>query len=468
MMRGMNVRVGCLSVLSVVGISCAAPGGEPAQGTVSANLTGVAQSGAVYRLRDAVIVVDGPTPAVFNTEDDPTRTSLSADVSPGNYTATVQAGWRIERLDDEGPTPLEATLTSDNPVSFAVLAQQRTSVPLKFRIDGDEVDLTQGYDITIDIDESIPSPGDGYQALDAASRRDRLVFDAARSAIYAVNTLDQEIERFALVDGHWSALAPVVVPGLTDIAITPDGDTLIVLDGDHVSDIALSSGTFTPTIRATITDTFCGAFLDQAAAGSNNKVFIVGNLRGCSGFSNGFLYDVQSHALTSSRSFFNGTAGASADGSRIYIGSNGIFPADELTIYNPQSNTFSASSVDLNLFAISVSGDASHVILQNTTVYSKALVLLGNLPPGGVAVASRDSSRAYVYRDNAPGPRLSVYDLDGPLQAGAVFPLLRTIRLPHSPNAMNNGFGTVTLATSADDSQVFVSGDRRLLVVPVH
>lgn len=466
-MRGACACVMWSCVMSAVGVSCVAPSDESATGTVNANLTGVASSGVVYRLRDATIAVDGPTPTVFNTEDDPTRTSLSADVSPGDYTATVQSGWRIERLGDSGATTVNATLTSDNPVSFTVLSQKRTNVPLKFRIEDGGVDFNQGYDITLDIDEAIPSPGDGYQALDAPSPRRRLVFDAARQALYAVNKLDQQIERFALADGRWSALTPAVVPNLTDIAITPDGETLIVLDGDHVSDIALAGSAFTPTIRATISDTFCGAFLDKAATASNNKVFIVANYRQCSGFSSAYLYDGQSHALTTSTSLYNGTVGGSADGTRIYAGSNGISPADSLTIYNPQSNTFSNSTVHFNLFAISVSGDASRVILQNTAVYSKALTLLGNLPVGGAALASHDSSRAYVYRDDAPGPRLLVYDLNGTLQAGAVYPLIRTIRLPHSANATNSGSGQATMTTSADDSLVFISGDRRLLVVPV-
>lgn len=122
----------------------------------------------------------------------------------------------------------------------------------------------------------------------------------------------------------------------------------------------------------------------------------------------------------------------------------------------------------LNTCAVSVSGDASHVILQNASVYSRSLTLLGNLAPGGVAVASRDSSRAYLYRDDAPGPRLTIYDLNGTLQAGALFPVIRTIRLPDSPNAVNGGGSVVTMTSNADDSFVFISGDRRLLVVPVN
>lgn len=192
-MRNHHVSLGVLLALALAGAGCVGASGQPATGTVAVHLTGTASSGTVYRLREAIITVDGPTPATFDTEDDPTRTSLSADVEPGDYTATVQAGWHIERLDDGIATEVNATLTSDNPVHFTVVSEQRTNVPLKFHVDGGDVDLTQGYDITLDIDEGIPSPGDGYQVIDAPSQRDRLVFDAARQAIYAVNTLDQEI-----------------------------------------------------------------------------------------------------------------------------------------------------------------------------------------------------------------------------------------------------------------------------------
>jgi hypothetical protein len=436
-------------------------------GTVAINLTGTAPSGSVYRLRDATINVDGPDPTVFHTEDDPTRTSLSADVTPGDYAATVQPGWRIERVDSGTAAPVNATLTSDNPVAFTVLPQMRTAVPISFKIDAEDVDLGAGFDIVIGVDEQIPSPGGGYQAIDAASARNRLVFDTARQTLYALNTADQEIERFGLSSGQWSALDPVVIPGLTDIAITPDGTTMIVLDTTHVNDVALGSGSFTPTQRATLTDTFCGNSLARAAAGSSNKVVIATALQQCSGFSSAYLYDTQSHALTSSLFLYNGTVGASGDGTRIYAGSNGIFPPDDITIYNPQTNTSTGSSVSVNLSSISASGDGSRVILENAGVYSKSLTLLGNLPPGGTAIASRNSSRAYVYRDDAPGPRVALYDLNGALQAGAVFPLLRTFRLPHTPNS-SNGFSAVTMTTNADDTQLFISGDLRILVVPVN
>jgi hypothetical protein len=132
------------------------------------------------------------------------------------------------------------------------------------------------------------------------------------------------------------------------------------------------------------------------------------------------------------------------------------------------ADTMSGSSAAYNLNAVTVSGDASRVILQNTYVYSRALVLLGNVPPGGAVAASRDSSRAFVYRDDAPGPRLDIYDLNGPLQSGEIYPLLRTVPLPDAANAMPGTPGAITMATTLDDNVVFVSGNRRVLVVPVN
>ncbi|HSK02646.1 MAG TPA: hypothetical protein VK932_15450 [Kofleriaceae bacterium] len=306
-----------------------------------------------------------------------------------------------------------------------------------------------------------------YQAIDAPNPRTRLLYDDARRALYAVNRLDQEIQRFAFAGGTWSALPPVVVPQLTDLAMTPDGQTLIVLGRGAVKEIALA-GAFEPVHRADNPDPFCGGFFDKGGATDNGKVLIIFNLAQCSGFSRSYLYDIADHSLTPRTSFYNGIVGASADGSRLYIGSNGVSPAQQVTIYNPMANTMSGSSAAYNLNAVAVSGDASRVILQNTYVYSRALVLLGNVPPGGAVAASRDSSRAFVYRDDAPGPRLDIYDLNGPLQSGALYPLLHTVPLPDAANAMPGTPVSITMATTLDDSVVFVSGNRRVLVVPVN
>ena len=50
-------------------------------------------------------------------------------------------------------TDVNAELVSDNPLPFFVEFDQRTTVPLRFRTNIDEVDLSQGYDIVLDVEE---------------------------------------------------------------------------------------------------------------------------------------------------------------------------------------------------------------------------------------------------------------------------------------------------------------------------
>jgi hypothetical protein len=158
-------------------IGCA-PAGDP-MGTITLNLTGNGDSGLVYRLRDAVITVTGPTSTqVWRTEDNPDRTSLSADVDVGDYSALLPDGWRIEQVSDVGAMPVSATLVSDNPALFTVTAGHRTTVPLLFRVDGDTVDLSAGYDITLGIQETPllavantgDNPGPAVMVFSAVSR----------------------------------------------------------------------------------------------------------------------------------------------------------------------------------------------------------------------------------------------------------------------------------------------------------
>jgi hypothetical protein len=147
-----------VSVVLCIALSAAAGcATDDAEGSLSLNLVGQTPSGKVYRLRDAVITVHGPTSTtVWNTEDDPDRTSLSADVVVGDYSALLQDGWRIERVEGVSTNTLPSQLLSENPVLFSVASHQRTSVPLRFRVDNENVDFTQGYDLTLEVQEPLP------------------------------------------------------------------------------------------------------------------------------------------------------------------------------------------------------------------------------------------------------------------------------------------------------------------------
>lgn len=145
-----------LLLLGLLGATASCtPHDDASLGGVSLDLVGQAPSGAVYRLRHARVTVSGAgTTRTWNTEDALDETSLSDDVPVGSYTASVAPGWALERVEGTLATPVIAELTSDNPASFSVLANQRTIVPLRFHVANEDVELGQGYELVVTADES--------------------------------------------------------------------------------------------------------------------------------------------------------------------------------------------------------------------------------------------------------------------------------------------------------------------------
>jgi len=85
-----------------------------------------------------------------------------------------------------------------------------------------------------------------------------------------------------------------------------------------------------------------------------------------------------------------------------------------------------------------------------------------------VALASIDSKRAFVYRTDTAGAHLIVHDLNGALEAGALYPVLKAIDLTDSASAADDIYPSITMTSTPDDSAVFISGTHNILVVPVN
>jgi hypothetical protein len=101
--------------------------------------------------------------------------------------------------------------------------------------------------------------------------------------------------------------------------------------------------------------------------------------------------------------------------------------------------------------------------VDDVLVYDRSFDHIGNLPSKLFAVTAiaNDGSRAFVYAEDAAdgGPRLEIYDLNGALQPGALFPLRSTQLLPDAA-------GATSMTVSPDDSTVFIIGETKLLIVP--
>jgi len=123
-------------------------------GRVEFNLVGQGSLGTLFRLRDAVVTVEGPDSTLFfDSEDDPDATSFSAVVPEGVYTSFLQEGWRLERVEN-GKAVTDAALISPNPDFFEVFEGDRTRVALRFRAGSEVVATDPGLlEIVLEVEE---------------------------------------------------------------------------------------------------------------------------------------------------------------------------------------------------------------------------------------------------------------------------------------------------------------------------
>lgn len=152
----------CFALLAVGKPGCTSkPDPAPEVGHAKLSLTGTSTSGLEYRLRDAQLVItrpDGTIAATRSTEIHPEFDALLFDLPPGDYLLDLREGWRLERADGaDSWEDVEATLSSANPRAFRIERDQTTSIVLRFRVEGGEVELGEGRaEITIEVDDSQP------------------------------------------------------------------------------------------------------------------------------------------------------------------------------------------------------------------------------------------------------------------------------------------------------------------------
>jgi hypothetical protein len=266
-MTGDPMKLACLLAPLLVAstaalTACTGPLPGPAMGTVTLDLVGTAPSGRSYRLRDATITVQGPgSVKVWNTEDAPDQTSLSADVVIGDYTARLADGWRLERIDGSAATPVAAELVSDNPVQFTVFDHERTGVPLRFRVQGDEVDMTQGYDISVEVEE----PGPPVVVVSNGGNPDEFPRQPSITVFPASSDGDQPPLR--TIAGPHTTLR-----GALGIAVARD--RIIVCDGNAIVMFPLAAaGDVAPIAR--IAGSMTGLLATQAIAVWNGEIYVV-------------------------------------------------------------------------------------------------------------------------------------------------------------------------------------------------
>jgi hypothetical protein len=160
--------------------------------------------------------------------------------------------------------------------------------------------------------------------------------------------------------------------------------------------------------------------------------------------------------------FYDGTVGASIDGSRVLLASSPAAPVgSHLYEYNASTGTLTDTGVALVASDISMDRRGARILVKagGFAVYSGTLQLLGSLPASALAaVLSPDGTRVYAYDSNQ---KLRAYDVSGT----AVSPL-GTAPWSATGSAGDTLRRTV-MTISPDGRTLFVAGSDALLIEPI-
>ena len=144
----------CLTVPGMVGCSHESPGEDGAAlGSVSLPLV-MSTPSAMYRLSDATFTIDGPTPTILNSSDDPAEVELTASLGAGSYEIVLEPGWALERDGGSGFVAVSATLLSSNPRSFTIEPSTTTALTYQFETSGTVVGGDGQLTVDLQVDDS--------------------------------------------------------------------------------------------------------------------------------------------------------------------------------------------------------------------------------------------------------------------------------------------------------------------------
>ncbi|XXY48828.1 hypothetical protein WME91_53375 [Sorangium sp. So ce269] len=122
-------------------------------GSISLALVGTSVTGATYRLSNAWFDIHGPTDRLVHGS---AETPVITEVLPvGRYDVHLEQYWVLERWTDVGYQPVQAVLTSPNPLQVFINEGTTSTVVFQFRADGDIISVGQGsLDIVIGVDDT--------------------------------------------------------------------------------------------------------------------------------------------------------------------------------------------------------------------------------------------------------------------------------------------------------------------------
>lgn len=325
----------------------------------------------------------------------------------------------------------------------------------------------------------------------ATSSIQRLIYDAQRQALLLARTTSTgtEIDRFTYASG-WSAASTTAISGLTDIALTSNGQQLLTLSQTDMSLLDPTNPANSIGTPAAVPALASGNFYLNLAVTNNDSAIVTTGYSGSTTTAM-YLYSVadqtfsQPSGTTSNPvgtpALNNSMPGISTDGSLVVL-AQGYSGAGAASIYtfSPATSEFElANNQTINQYAVMPALDrtGTTVVLNGTNVYSPNFIagtppntkvtldftLLGTLPSTTEAVVlSPDASHAYTLDSGTSPPQILKFDLNTTPSGGegGAYQSSSTTTLAGDPGS------DAKMTISPDGSTLFIAGTNQIVVQP--
>lgn len=391
-------------------------------------------------------------------------------ISPGTASDVIIRGSGFSRFDSTNlPAVTIGSLASSN-ISIVNDSEIRVTSPAltagshTVQISGDGINFTSTVSLQVIADQTYSTT-----SYVTTGEKSKLIFDKERQALYVVNTTSGTLERYQYQSGTTWDMDSLSLSGLSDAALSPDGNTLVMVDGSSFYEVdpAASIMTTGPAVNAPL---FSLDSVSKISWTNSGNMMAVGNNQWSSVYSYDLLTGqsdrlqyLNSSEILVGYSIYNPWLFDAPDGSKIFLGEVGK-STSYLYQLDASDNTITTTGLSTaysGYSSVALTPDSSTILVNGMDIYNADLTtLLGSLPQAHTrGVLSPDGTIAYVFTDfisDSENNILKAFDISdpaSPVQIG-------------SDVTLTNGPGMrARMRISDDGNTLFIAGTENLLII---
>lgn len=311
---------------------------------------------------------------------------------------------------------------------------------------------------------ALADPGYAYSAIDSPHRKKRLVPDFERGYIYVVDEEDRDLERYRQVAGAWVGERLTTPANVNDLALSPDGKTLVMLTDTHLleADASQTPLTWVQKVQAGVNNSAYFYYGDLVML-NDGRVLVTSEDQ----WAWLYTYDLRTHQLADKVDFawsvrlFGNRAGTMA---AIHHGNCCTYRYDASTNGYQQA----ASSYYGPHIAVAPFGE-KFVVGSYAVFNGDGSAMLGKVDGRMFSPSLTNAAdRVYTWWNNpniVSNGEIRAYDLTAATDLSGNFPVVQTVPMPVDVGAYYAN--DVSTFLNLQENTLFVFGNAKFAVMPL-